>query len=629
LVRPGSRPASRESGGDHEREVAPAEAPRNVAWDLNKVPLFPRARIQAKLTVGNVDDPLEREADRVADQAMRQTEVAAPISLLSAASQSEESSADVFGTVEEGLSGGSQPLAASVRADMEPKFGFDFSKIRIHANPSASRSAEQLSAKAYAIGPDIVFGSGAYAPGSADGNWLLAHELTHVAQQSAATKFAQIPSAQPASPTAGAALAGGEAAETAAGMATPLRQEAGSPSSSNNSRTRNGFAPAAAPRPNTNRSDRIVRRQLLATPAANMTPDYSQMTWQQLLPHAHGAKGAGIAKIDLHTKENRIDTRGTGEAPTLNYAKDVRTDPASAAPQGGVGGTPEADAQMAAQDADLSAAQDTVISQIKTARGKIPSRPMARSLNNNAGYDYNPDKDPVAKDYNQWVKSALPTGVNDSDWNWQVFKRIQGLEGQEGRFTTFDKTLSVGPGFSTSGGQTQRVIGRTFNLLPGVKSIAFAAGLVVDTGGAMMVVDTASRWILESQDAATYLQTELSLLSLLVNVSQGTQPVNDSGAVAPDEQGKQRQALLDSEWQQFLSVTLAGITGLVKSWPLDSAILAVHAKHAQPGNFPFTFWSGQNGPGLSTMVAAIYDRVGDSAKFICTGKYAQYHGKSG
>ncbi len=254
---------------------------------------------------------------------------------------------------------------------------------------------------------------------------------------------------------------------------------------------------------------------------------------------------------------------------------------------------------------------------------------MARSLNNNAGYDYNPDKDPVAKDYNQWVKSALPTGVNDSDWNWQVFKRIQGLEGQEGRFTTFDKTLSVGPGFSTSGGQTQRVIGRTFNLLPGVKSIAFAAGLVVDTGGAMMVVDTASRWILESQDAATYLQTELSLLSLLVNVSQGTQPVNDSGAVAPDEQGKQRQALLDSEWQQFLSVTLAGITGLVKSWPLDSAILAVHAKHAQPGNFPFTFWSGQNGPGLSTMVAAIYDRVGDSAKFICTGKYAQYHGKSG
>jgi hypothetical protein len=358
------------------------------------------------------------------------------------------------------------------------------------------------------------------------------------------------------------------------------------------------------------------------------------MTWQELLPHAHGAKGARITKIDLHTPDNGIGGWGSGAAPTLNYVpdKNIQTDPASATPQGGVGGTPEADAQAAVEAAALSAAQDATISDIIAARAKIPDRPMGRSRNNNAGYDYNPDRDPAAKDYNQWAKSALPTGVKDGDWNWQVFKKIQGLEGQEGRFTTFDKTLSVGPGFSTSAGQTQQVIGKTFNLLPEVKAVALAAGLTVDASGAMSVVDTAKKWILEGQDAAAYLQTDVSLLSLLVNVSQGTQPVdgndgNDSSE-APAEEEKQRQALLDVEWQQFLGGTLAGVTGLVQGWPLDSAVLAVHAKHAQPGNFPFSFWDAHNDPDLTAMVAAIYAKVGESAKYICSGMYAQYHKSS-
>jgi len=253
---------------------------------------------------------------------------------------------------------------------------------------------------------------------------------------------------------------------------------------------------------------------------------------------------------------------------------------------------------------------------------------MRRSANNNAGYDYNPDIDKSAKEYSQWAKSALPTGVKNTDWNWEIFKRIQDMEGQEGRFTTFDKTLSVGPGYSTSAGQAQWVIGNTFKLLPEVKAAAFAAGLTVDPNGAMTVVDTEKKWILQGQDAAAYLQTEASLLSLLINVSQGVQPVdgsaNDTSTSSSIEQSKQRQALLDAEWQQFLRGTLANMTSLVEGWPLDSAVLAVHAKHAQPGNFPYTFWNTQNGPDLATMVTAIYDKAGVSAKYICTGKFAKY-----
>ena len=144
----------------------------------------------------------------------------------------------------------------------------------------------------------------------------------------------------------------------------------------------------------------------------------------------------------------------------------------------------------------------------------------------------------------------------------------------------------------------------------------------------MTVVDTEKKWILQGQDAAAYIQTEVSLLSLLINVSQGVQPVDgsasDSGTSSSIEQSRQCQALLDAEWQQFLRGTLANMTSLVQGWPLDSAVLAVHAKHAQPGNFPYTFWNTQNGPDLATMVTAIYDKAGASAKYICTGKFAKY-----
>ena len=76
-----------------------------------------------------------------------------------------------------------QPLDASTRAFMEPRFGHDFSRVRVHANPAGEQSAKQINAHAYTLGSNIVFGAGQYAPGTTDGRRLLAHELTHVLQQ--------------------------------------------------------------------------------------------------------------------------------------------------------------------------------------------------------------------------------------------------------------------------------------------------------------------------------------------------------------------------------------------------------------------------------------------------------------
>jgi hypothetical protein len=66
---------------------------------------------------------------------------------------------------------------------MEAHFGHDFSRVRIHTDADAAHAAESMKAVAYTVGSDVVFGHGQYAPQTAQGQWLIAHELTHVVQQ--------------------------------------------------------------------------------------------------------------------------------------------------------------------------------------------------------------------------------------------------------------------------------------------------------------------------------------------------------------------------------------------------------------------------------------------------------------
>ncbi len=81
------------------------------------------------------------------------------------------------------LRGGGQPLSESVRTFFEPRFGYDFSQVRIHTDAGADESARAVNARAFTVGRDVVFGAGQYAPGTATGQRLLAHELAHTIQQ--------------------------------------------------------------------------------------------------------------------------------------------------------------------------------------------------------------------------------------------------------------------------------------------------------------------------------------------------------------------------------------------------------------------------------------------------------------
>ena len=78
-----------------------------------------------------------------------------------------------------------EPLDAKARAFMEPRFGHDFGDVRVHTDPTAAESAHAVNALAYTVGREVVFGAGQYRPNTEDGKRLLAHELTHVVQQTA------------------------------------------------------------------------------------------------------------------------------------------------------------------------------------------------------------------------------------------------------------------------------------------------------------------------------------------------------------------------------------------------------------------------------------------------------------
>jgi len=94
--------------------------------------------------------------------------------------------------VHEVLRSSGQPLDQATRAFMEPRFGHDFSRVRVHTDAKAAESAGAVNAVAYTVGRNVVFGTEQYMPRMEAGRKLIAHELTHVVQQSNDSPPAQL-----------------------------------------------------------------------------------------------------------------------------------------------------------------------------------------------------------------------------------------------------------------------------------------------------------------------------------------------------------------------------------------------------------------------------------------------------
>ena len=105
------------------------------------------------------------------------------------AKESEQSALEVGGNLEQRIEtarGGGQPLQESTRNSLEPQLGHDFNNVRVHNDTEADNLSRQLGADAFTTGRDVFFKEGTYDPDSERGQGLIAHELTHVVQQSAA-----------------------------------------------------------------------------------------------------------------------------------------------------------------------------------------------------------------------------------------------------------------------------------------------------------------------------------------------------------------------------------------------------------------------------------------------------------
>ncbi len=213
----------RASAGTQSMKVEQRTA-RKAAVARTQTPVGNRARfacrgqsnqmLQTKLRVGSQDDPLEREADRAAEQVMGGG-MAGPLGSVPTGAQrkcaacaaedketvrrqtdgqEEEQELQLKGDGAGGcatgadraaaaLSQGGQPMSPQLRGYFEPRFAADLSGVRVHTHRAAASAARSINARAFTLGRDIGFGSGQFSPTTGAGRHLIAHELAHTVQQ--------------------------------------------------------------------------------------------------------------------------------------------------------------------------------------------------------------------------------------------------------------------------------------------------------------------------------------------------------------------------------------------------------------------------------------------------------------
>jgi hypothetical protein len=201
-----------QSNGEECNAVLTGTALPRFGHDFARIPVSPpkAGTLQTKLAINEPGDEYEQEADHVAEQVMGMPDSAlsqqgskssiepAPHRLsyiqrlcLECKDQIQRrheksqpgTNAPTLGRVESVLRKTGRPLDRATRNFFQPRFGVDFGQVRVHADASAALSASEVSARAYTVGHNIVFNTGQYAPHTVAGRHLLAHELTHVVQQ--------------------------------------------------------------------------------------------------------------------------------------------------------------------------------------------------------------------------------------------------------------------------------------------------------------------------------------------------------------------------------------------------------------------------------------------------------------
>jgi hypothetical protein len=362
--------------------------------------------------------------------------------------------------------------------------------------------------------------------------------------------------------------------------------------------------------------------------AGAAAPTVDKKDWRQVLPEAQARGGKGLGNVAGHSAAQGALVayragKGAVPAVTYNERKDGEIAEAGALAPG-------------VTQADVDAAAEAVAG----ARGNVRQRFMRLTQSDVKGADFfgyestpkldqglannkgrsaqqfkaqDPDWQQTAdasSDYLAWLKAPTtkPSQCADpNDMRWRVFRRMMDWEGTTSAVNTFDKAnVTFGAGFAGSAGgavqpkgQAQELMGDLFARSPESAGIFLAAGLTVDKGD-FVVVDPARKWKLRGMDAELYLRANKDLMSLYVNVAQGTF-LDDKTQAAP--RSDTRQAVLDANFETFLHHALAGNPPLGSD--VDLAALKVHAAHSG-----FLTWGQVAGYGtLPDLIKFIYGAV--------------------
>jgi len=172
--------------------------------DFSYIPCW-ATPLQRKPLLPFAEDSFEHEADHIAEKVLQMADVepvnAAPATIQQQCQDCEDEKSKRIqtkplslnqsgampdsGTATGAVKQGGMPMSKEQRSYFEPRFGVDFSSVRLHADGKAADAARFVQARAYTVGRDIVFGAGEYKPTTTQGKRLLAHELAHVVQQTA------------------------------------------------------------------------------------------------------------------------------------------------------------------------------------------------------------------------------------------------------------------------------------------------------------------------------------------------------------------------------------------------------------------------------------------------------------
>lgn len=307
---------------------------------LAKVPL----KIQAKLTVSAPGDRYEQEADQVADAVMAGDarpvgrvsqsvqpklyrvearpedmvdsmpplgEEPGPASpATSPAAEVQRSASGEAGTVtprfeqnlQQAARGGGEALPFPARSFMESRFGYDFSSVQVHNDDRTHTLAREVNARAFTLGNDIFFARSQYQPDNPEGQRLLAHELTHVIQQSEGRLSRQIQRQTSCGSYPGYDSSAALSSYNCAGLATRTYQDISPPSAVLNSILANFIAPQ--------------------TPSGNDCGAGKVKFWLwEYDMHLEDDKGAVLSPnhTDFHIVAGRTDANGAD--PTDVYSK--------------------------------------------------------------------------------------------------------------------------------------------------------------------------------------------------------------------------------------------------------------------------------------------------------------------